>query len=79
MPGFQRNGTEHQRRRAPMTGRATMQIRSISIDKVNGVAVRSIASRLLKAQDDDHYLIFIQKTDGDTIPEPCSCVSVVFR
>lgn len=62
-----------------MIGRGTMQIRNITIDKINGAAVRSLASRLMKAQDGDHYLVFIQKTDKDTLPEPCSCVSVVFR
>jgi len=62
-----------------MNGRANMQVKGIIIDKVNGAAIRSIASRLLKASDDDHYLIFIQKTDRDTIPEPSSCAAVMFR
>ena len=62
-----------------MNGRAKMKIENIVIEKTNGVAMRMIASRLLKSSDDDCYLIFIQKFDKGIEPEPNSMASVVFK
>jgi hypothetical protein len=62
-----------------MIGRADMEIKSMVVDRVNGVRMRQIASALMKAQDNDYFLVLIQKCDSDITPKPYSCVSVVFR
>ena len=62
-----------------MNGNAKMKIENLTIEKIDGITMRRIASRLLKSSDDDCYLIFIQKFDKDIEPEPNSIASVVFK
>jgi hypothetical protein len=62
-----------------MNGRANMEIKQIVIDQLNGTQVRQLASKLMKSNDGDRYLVFIQRFDSDIKPEPYHCVSVVFR
>jgi hypothetical protein len=62
-----------------MIGSAHMTIGNIAIVQMNGTAVRQLASKLMKAENDDHFLVFIQKFDSDIKPEPYPAVNVVFR
>ena len=48
-----------------MNGSVKMEIKQVTIDVLDPASIRSLASQLLKANNDGKYMVFIQKIDTD--------------
>ena len=49
-----------------MIGNCNMKIKSVTIHTITGTAMRSWAASLMKANDNDVFMVFVQKTDANT-------------
>ena len=62
-----------------MIGMCNARIKKITIEVITGEAMRSIAASLMKANDDDVFMVFIQKTDAHTSISGDTCQEIDFK
>ena len=59
-----------------MIGTCNMKIKSVTIHTITGTAMRSWAASLMKANDNDVFMVFVQKTDANTFVSGDSCLTI---
>ena len=62
-----------------MIGTCDMKIKSVTVRIITGAAMRSWAASLMKANDDDVFIVFVQKTDVNIFITGDSCSTINFE